>query len=275
MQPCLRSSYFSYSFIRILCLCTHWTYNIVKVLMLHICIFIAWSFCVCDIPSSVQDGQGQTRICWWSWVGSLLSKEFIYPALVLGRIRRCSLGDLLVSCYLSVFCHLTYYSRCVYYWHKFPVNCEIVIVTMGSHFIFVCVLNFLNFKIPFSVTERILNNILFMLYSELYFTYLWNPFDSYYHPVKQTEDFVTERRAREKGRRWCFSKAAILQRSFTISKAKMCKSHNKDRLSPFFVSPLFTFPTGTYSVAKLRVPFSCCFSIYSICLYFSLELLED
>lgn len=79
-----------------------------------------------------------------------------------------------------------------------------------------CLLNSPNFsKMTFSITEvslfqkRIVSNFLFILYSDLYFTYLWDPFDSYYHPVKQTEHFVTERRARKKGKRWCCSKAAI------------------------------------------------------------------
>lgn len=40
------------------------------------------------------------------------------------------------------------------------------------------------------------------------------------------------KRGRRAGR-WCRSEAAILQRSLIISKAKMCKSHNKDKTQSF------------------------------------------
>lgn len=78
--------------------------------------------------------------------------------------------------------------------------------------------------------KRIGSNFPFISYSDLYFTYLWNPFDSYYHPVKQTEEFVKDETKRG-GRAWdgAAAKAAILQKSLIISKAKMCKSHNKDK----------------------------------------------
>lgn len=95
----------------------------------------------------------------------------------------------------------------------------------------------------------------FYLVFWFYFTYLWNLFDCYYHSVKQAEEFVKERRAREEGRRRCCSEAAILQRSLIISKAKMCKSHNKDKMQPFSSSSpvaclLFTFSAGTYGVIQ-------------------------
>lgn len=118
-----------------------------------------------------------------------------------------------------------------------PVNCEIVSLSVHSHSF-----NLSAFWIPQTsqrwhspsqtgpfFQKRIDSNFPFILCSDLYITYLWNPFDSYYHPVKQTEDFVKERQARQEDRRWCCSEAAILQKSFIISKAKMCKSHNKGR----------------------------------------------
>lgn len=79
-----------------------------------------------------------------------------------------------------------------------PVNCKIGSLSTHSHSF-----NLSAFRIPpnfskmtFSITDvslfqkRIGSNFPFILHSDLYFTYLWNPFDSYYHSVKQTEECV-------------------------------------------------------------------------------------
>lgn len=51
-------------------------------------------------------------------------------------------------------------------------------------------------SVPLSRRERVVIEFpLCLLCSDVRFTYLWAPFDSYYRPVKRTEDFVTERGA--------------------------------------------------------------------------------
>lgn len=71
-----------------------------------------------------------------------------------------------------------------------------------------CLLNSLNIpKMTSSITgmslfqRGVVSNFLFILYSDQYFTYLWDLFDSYYHPVKQSEHFVKVRRAQKKTER--------------------------------------------------------------------------
>lgn len=104
-----------------------------------------------------------------------------------------------------------------------------------SFFQFVCLLNSPNFsKMTFPITmlcaffrNRIGSNFLFILYSDLYFMYSWNPFDSYYYPVKQNEEFVKVRQERHKGRSWWLVQAAMLRVSLIISKSK--RLNNKDK----------------------------------------------
>lgn len=97
----------------------------------------------------------------------------------------------------------------------FPVNCDVV-----SHALYYCPLTlpseFTNFsKMAFSITYMSLFHkriaLFLIMYSDLFVTYLWNLFESYYQPVKQIEDFVTERKAQENGRRWCCTEAAELR----------------------------------------------------------------
>lgn len=93
------------------------------------------------------------------------------------------------------------------------------------------------------------SNFLFILYSSLYFTYLWNPFDSYHHPVKQRMRSLSKREKQHEGRSRCCERAAILQMSLIISKSERLATKTKHshcrQPSPLLV---FSFSIGTYGV---------------------------
>ncbi len=263
MQACLQSSYFSYSVVRTPCLWPHSLYDIVKVLMscIHLHIYCLrplhkwyslkcarWTGSVCEhaffdgceLSLEVFSAERDLLHCQISCFnvegfGLLLSFCAKVKTHIVFCFTQVNAKDLTLI--MSIVLEQTAL-RC---WLNLPVHCEIVSLTMHSRSF-----NLSAFWIPptsqrwhspsqtcpFSQKKkkkRIGSNVSFILYCDLYFTYLWNPFDSYYHSVRQTEEFVTERRAKREGRRWCCSEAAILQKSLLISKAKMCKSHNKDK----------------------------------------------
>lgn len=208
------------------------------VLSINIYIFIAYSFNISYIPSSVQDRQESECaffngfewslmvVCWKRFIllsnpkfyveglkGVLCEARWLVPAFLWASIVH------IVFCYTQVnvrgltpITSIVLKQTTLRWFLLFPVNCDVV-----RHALYCCPLTFefTNFsKMAFSITYMSLFHkriALFLItYSDLFVTYLWKLCESYYQPVKQTEDF-TERKAQENGRRWCCSEAAELR----------------------------------------------------------------
>lgn len=159
------------------------------------------------------------------------------------------------------------------WWLNLPANCWIVSLCMHCH----C------FNLPpvwilptsqrwqsmadMSIFQTEMPDFPFITYVDLYFTYLWNPFDSYYHHVEQNEEFVKKRQASRRAG----DGAAVRQPSYrgasSFQRLKCVRVTTKTKLSISISFPLclssfhFLFwNIGCITVTELQLILSLSFS---------------